>query len=557
MARAPAESTEVTSPPVDDAADLEALLESLGTDVVELVIAPRGLGVVVGEPEIYDASEHSAIAPGEVVLAVGIRPGTAEAAKLLLDAERAEASAVVFKRGSDPAGLGQAAASAGVAVLSVPEEMTWTQLHGFLVNARRFSSQVDRGDGIAGVPMGDLFALANAIAGMVGGAVTIEDPARRVLAFSTLGDQPIDAGRRRSILGRQVPDTPGMRKLYRLVLGTDGVMTADRDTLREILGDGFEEAEELDPRSAVAIRAGGQMIGSIWVDHQSFPLGEEASHALTEAARIAAPHVIQARAARDVERRIRGEMLLAVLEGRASAEENAARLGFAADERFTVLAFSAAGEEIDSFERERLVDLVGVYCEALHGQSGSIAIGTNVYALLQGDDGPGRERVIRVARETQGQAGARVGGGVLAALSSTVDGLREVSAARREAERVLDVLRSGDIALMLATIEDVRSQVVLQELKELRLEHPSLTRGKLTAVLEHDAERGTQYGLTLRAYLDAMGDVVVAAAGISVHPNTFRYRLRRLREIFDIDLANADERLVLELQMRLLGDDAL
>jgi DNA-binding PucR family transcriptional regulator len=541
----------------DEAADLEALLESLGTDVVELVAAPRGLGVAVGEPVIYDEGERSAIGPGVVVLAVAVRPGTPQASKLLLDAERAEASAVIFKRGTDPGALSQAAASARVAVLSVPEEMTWTQLHGFLLNARRFSSQLGGGDGIAGVPIGDLFALANAIAGMVGGAVTIEDGARRVLAFSTLGDQPIDVGRRQSILGRQVPDSPGMRELYRRLLETEGVMTADRDTLRELLRDGFEEPGELHPRAAVAIRAGGQMIGSIWVDHQDFPLAEEASRALTEAARIAAPHVIQARAVRDFERRIRGEMLLAVLEARVSAEENATRLGFAANERFTVLAFSAAGDEIDPTERERLVDLVGVYCEALHGQSGSIAIGANVYALLQGDDGPGRERVIRVARETQGQAGARIGGGVLAALSSTVDGLKEVAAARREAERVLEVLRSGEVGLTLATIEDVRSQVVLQELKELTLEHASLTQGKLPAVLEHDAEHGTRYALTLRAYLDAMGDVVGAASGLSVHPNTFRYRLRRLRELFAIDLTNADERLVLEFQLRLLGDDAL
>lgn len=559
MARVTTETEDApseTAARADEVADLEALLESLGGDVIELVTAPRGLGVAVGEPVIYDQGEHSAIAPGVVVLAVAVRPGTPEAEKLLLDAERAEASAVVFKRAADGANLSQSAAAAGVAVLSVPEEMTWTQLHGFLLNARRFSAQADEGGGIAGVPIGDLFALANAIAGMVGGAVTIEDPARRVLAFSTLGDQPIDAARRRSILGRQVPDSLGMRKLYRRVLETDGVMTADQQALREVLEGGLEEVEDLDPRSAVAIRAGGRMIGSIWVDHPITPLAEEALHALTEAARIAAPHVIQARAARDVERRIRGEMLLAVLQGRASTEENATRLGFSPSARFAVLAFSAAaGEEIDQFERERLVDLVGVYCEALHGPSGAIAIGENVYALLQIDDRPERERVVRVARETQGHAGARIGGGILAAVSSTVESLREVAAARREAERVLEVLRSAPNPLTLATIDEVRSQVVLLELKELTAEHPGLTRGKLTAVLEHDAERGTQYALTLRAYLDAMGDVVAAAKKISVHPNTFRYRLRRLVELFDIDVKNADERLVLELQFRLLGDD--
>jgi len=63
----------------DQAADLQALLESLGGDVVQLVAAPRGLEVAVGEPVIYDESEHSAIAPGVVVLAVAVRPGTPEA----------------------------------------------------------------------------------------------------------------------------------------------------------------------------------------------------------------------------------------------------------------------------------------------------------------------------------------------------------------------------------------------------------------------------------------------------------------------------------------------
>jgi DNA-binding PucR family transcriptional regulator len=295
------------------------------------------------------------------------------------------------------------------------------------------------------------------------------------------------------------------------------------------------------------------MIGSIWVVHKDAHLTDQASHALMEAARIAAPHMIQARAARDVERRMRAEMLLTILEGRPSAEEKGARLGFSSTARFTVLAF-ATPHDADEFERERLVDLVGVYCEALHGASGAIAIGNNVYALLQRDVGSELEPVVRVARETQAQATARIGGRVLAAVSSTVEGLREVAAARRDAERVLSVLRAGAADRMLATIDEVRSEVVLLELKELSLEHQSLTRGKLTPVLEYDAKRGSQYAVTLRAYLNAMGDVVVAAAAISVHPNTFRYRIRRLLELFEIDLDNPEERLVLELQLRLLGD---
>jgi DNA-binding PucR family transcriptional regulator len=41
-----------------------------------------------------------------------------------------------------------------------------------------------------------------------------------------------------------------------------------------------------------------------------------------------------------------------------------------------------------------------------------------------------------------------------------------------------------------------------------------------------------------------------AAARVNVHPNTFRYRLRRITELFDLDLSDPDERLVAELQLR-------
>jgi DNA-binding PucR family transcriptional regulator len=57
---------------------------------------------------------------------------------------------------------------------------------------------------------------------------------------------------------------------------------------------------------------------------------------------------------------------------------------------------------------------------------------------------------------------------------------------------------------------------------------------------------------TLREYLAAFGDVPLAAERLQVHPNTFRYRLRRLVEMFDVDLEDPDTRLLLHLQLRLM-----
>ena len=56
---------------------------------------------------------------------------------------------------------------------------------------------------------------------------------------------------------------------------------------------------------------------------------------------------------------------------------------------------------------------------------------------------------------------------------------------------------------------------------------------------------------TLRAYLDAFGDVGLAADCLGVHPNTFRYRLHRIVKLAGLDLDDPDERLAVELRLRL------
>lgn len=522
-----------------DEPTLQTLLDNLGRDVIQVTAAPRGLDVPVGEPVIYDAEEWSPITRDAIVLAVGARPGSAPAERLLEAAAQAGAAAVVFKTSAD-----LAPGAHDVAVLAVPEEMTWTQLHA-LLGLSRFATAQDSA-GIAGVPLGDLFALANAVAGVVGGAVTIEDPARRVLAYSTLG-QPIDEARRGSILGRQVPDSPGMRTLYRQVLATQGVMTAGRAELTELLKTSPVEKDDLKPRSALAVRAGGQAIGTIWVVHDEDRLDEESERSLVEAARIAAPHLIQARATRDVERRLRAELVLSVLEGQGPLEEAAARLGFASGAPLSLLAFESTG--VDELQRERLVDLVLLHCESATRRTCAVALGDVVYAVLQGDRPLEPRALVELAEQVQARAESRLGTVVLAAVAPAVGTVRDVVRARRDVERVLGVLHGSE--LTVATTEDVRSKVVLLELRELCGDHPGLLRGKLERVFAYDAEHNASYVETLRGYLDCFGDVPRAAERIAVHPNTFRYRMRRLLELFDLDLEDPDERLVIELQLRL------
>ena len=98
----------------------------------------------------------------------------------------------------------------------------------------------------------------------------------------------------------------------------------------------------------------------------------------------------------------------------------------------------------------------------------------------------------------------------------------------------------------------LRPHTILVELRDLAAERPHLRLGKIEQLVDHDAKHGTGYVETLRAYLDAFGDIPAASARIGVHPNTFRYRIRRLSELSGIDLDDAEERLVAQLQLRLL-----
>jgi DNA-binding PucR family transcriptional regulator len=55
---------------------------------------------------------------------------------------------------------------------------------------------------------------------------------------------------------------------------------------------------------------------------------------------------------------------------------------------------------------------------------------------------------------------------------------------------------------------------------------------------------------TLRAYLDDFGDFAAAAAQLHVHPNTVRYRVRRIETLLSTSLADPDVRLLLSLGLR-------
>jgi DNA-binding PucR family transcriptional regulator len=167
-------------------------------------------------------------------------------------------------------------------------------------------------------------------------------------------------------------------------------------------------------------------------------------------------------------------------------------------------------------------------------------------------DDVGRTRVAELASEIVRVADRTLGTALRAGIGSTVPSVRDACRSRDQADMVVQVLRDKPIAGRVADVTDLRAQITMGELQQLARERPTLREGKIALLAEHDAEHDTCYVATLRAYMDAFGQVPIASRALDVHPNTFRYRLRRLRELVDLDLEDPDERLVAELQLRFI-----
>lgn len=515
---------------------LERILGLLGTSAARLLIAPAGCDIAVTEHTVLDVTEEGAAQEGSILLAVGMRPDSEALLDVLPALGRAGVAAVALKtRGADTGSLVEAATAAGVAVLAVADVIPWRHVDALLSAAAGNVGQDAPGFPSAAV-VGDLFALANAVAAMVGGAITVEDPQQRVLAYSNLPGQPIDDPRRDTILGRQVPLDDHYQRIYRRLWRAPGVIR---------IGD----ASPL-PRLAVAVRAGTELLGSIWAVESGIPLGPEAEQALADAAGVAALHLLRLRRATELERRARGELLRSLLAGEPLS---AARLGIDAG-RMTVLAFelpSASGSPAGILGL-LVADLVTACVETLASAASCVVDGHVVYALLPLPGDMSQTRVAALAETVITRAEESLHTRLRAGIGSAVADFADVPRSRQEADRVLAVLATDPRRTRVASIEDVRCQAILQELQQTVADNPRIRLASVTAMLGHDAEKGTRYAETLLAYLDAFGDTTVAADRLHIHQNTFRYRIRRVGELFGVDLGDADQRLVLWLQLRLL-----
>ncbi|WP_248958904.1 PucR family transcriptional regulator [Sphaerisporangium perillae] len=520
-------------------ASLRRILEDLGSTVLDVAASPGELDAEVTGVHIYDPLDELLLAEGSLVLAVGVQ--SAERVCALLDAAGPAAGVVVKQPVDVDDAVRAKVRETGVAVLGLTRAASWAQVAALLRSLLAEGDLAEPGE----APPDGLFSLANAVCALLDAPVTIEDRSSRVLAYSERQDEA-DAGRVATVLGRQVPER------YRRML-------VERGFLRELYQSREPIYMELDDdsinRAAVAVRSGDEILGSIWAAVRE-PLSEQRQRALAEAAKIVALQLLRERAVADTSRRLRADLLSTVLAGGKDAAEAAGRLGVASERLCVLAAQLIDGSHADAArlesDRQRFCDALAVHVGAIHPRAAAALVGSVAYAVLPLHAGGEEEaRAVRVAESFLARVGPRhaanIGVGRLAV------SLTEVSRSRADADRALRVLRARETSGAVACYTGVHFEALLLQLSDLVKAEEQVPTGPYERLIAHDAEHGSELVATLRAYLDAFGDVNAASAKVHVHANTFRYRLKRLTEISGLDLADPDARLSVMLQMRIFG----
>ncbi|MFE9486020.1 PucR family transcriptional regulator [Streptomyces sp. NPDC006641] len=564
----------------DAGPSLEQILGLIAPGMLDVVVAPRGTGVAVADVVLHDPGEErddgTWAASGLILLAVGVEVASPEALDVLRGADRAGAAAVVMRRGDrgPRAALVEAAGLGRTALLTRRPGQGWTEVLGRLRTALAHSVTAGAGGTAAGLRLGDLSGLANTVADLVGGAITIEDPQSRVLAYSRLDHEP-DPMRRLTILGQEVPRwrVVELREsgFFQRLWSTDGVVRLPADA---------RYAERL----AIAVRHGSEVLGSLWAAADGRPLAEDAAAALRTAARAAVPHLSHHQTWGRAAARAREVAVHALLKGDVRAAPEA---GVTADRPYAVVVAEAydrrgagsggahsgqeagagagagagetygglgsAADEASEAAGQRVLDVLALQAAAYRPGCVTARSGRLLYVLVPAGDGE-----TDPARPLLATAHSVPRSVVLAGSGPVADGLSGLSASRETAELVVRVLREraarrppGEVVSAVAAHgEVVPETTVLRLLDRVEPLWGSLS-GPVHAMVEHDRAHGSAYGASVAAYLDASCDTGTAARHLHVHPNTLRYRLRRARELFGVDPADPAVRLLADIGLRL------
>lgn len=516
---------------------LGQLLLALDRTMATLVEAPRGLDMPVGSVALVDADDVRlglAVGPSSADLFFLLGVSDADAVRWLEQqfAGTGRAPTAIFVKEPSQAAVRRAIAL-GTAVVAVDPRARWELLYKLVNHAFEHHGDRDDPHHDSGT---DLFGLAQSIADRTRGMVSVEDEQSHVLAYSASSDEA-DELRRLTILGRAGPPE------HLAWIGQWGIFDALRSG-----GEVVRVAERpelgLRPRLAVGIHLPGadgrqraRFAGTIWLQQGSAPLADDVEEVLRGGAVLAA-RIMARLSAAPSSHSLRVQELLGFAGDDVDVAAVARELGITADTRAAVVGFAGAGDTVPT-------DALALSASAFRSDAQITTTGERAYVLLPKIGAP--SSVMSWVRGVVSALDRELGLTLRAVVAAPLSGLAAAAGARADVDRVLDsALRHPDAIGHVTSLDEARTTVVLDEIVSQVAAQPRLVDPRIHLLREQDPRLAE----TLHAYLDGFGDIAAVAQRLHVHPNTVRYRVRRIEKLLSTSLTDPEDRLVLALGLR-------
>lgn len=517
---------------------LGQLLLALDRTMVTLVEAPRGLDMPVCSVALVDADDVRlglAVGPGSADLFFLLGVSDADSVRWIEQqfAGTGRVPAAIFVKEPSAAAVERAVAL-GTAVVAVEPRARWELLYKLVNHA--FEHHGDRGDPHHDSGT-DLFGLAQSIADRTRGMISIEDEQSHVLAYSASNDEA-DELRRLTILGRAGPPE------HLEWIGQWGIFDALRGG-GDVIRVGERPELGLRPRLAVGIhlppvdaRRPPVFAGTIWLQEGSAPLADDAEDILRGGAVLAA-RIMSRLAAAPSMHTVRVRELLGLSGDDVDVAAIARELGITADARAALVGFQGV--------RTAAVptSVIALSASAFRADAQVALAAERIYVLL-----PKIGALSSLTSWVRGVVAAaqrELGVTLRAVIAAPLAGLAGAATARLEVERVFDSAARHPGAIgQITSLDEARTTVLLDEIVSRVADRPGLIDPRVRQLREQDPMLAD----TLAAYLDGFGDVGAVAQHLHVHPNTVRYRVRRIEKLLSTSLDDPDDRLVLAIGLR-------
>ncbi|MBO0709257.1 MAG: helix-turn-helix domain-containing protein, partial [Candidatus Dormibacteraeota bacterium] len=314
------------------------------------------------------------------------------------------------------------------------------------------------------------------------------------------------------------------------------------------------------PVDVTPVRAGEDVLGVLAVEVPERPEDQEGRRrALEHGATVLALELSKERAAAEVERRLRGDLIEEVLAGGLDADEaerlarQAERLGHRLPNRAWVLVIEPDGQgdedgtgaEQDAALDRRMTELLARRVPA----SLTLLRSSSAVVLLPEESAPDLAAAERIAESLRATVSAVVrAGSASAGIGNLATSVFELGRSHQEARQALRLARRAGAHAQVTSYRSLGAFRLL-----LEVQSPEALRRFVNEVLgplvDYAQSRDTPLLETLEALVAARWVRRAAARDLNIHINSLNYRIARIEELTGTPVSDPEVRVAIAIAL--------